>query len=441
MTPGPGAGLILSAPASGSGKTVVTLGLLRALRRAGVAVRGAKSGPDYIDPAFHAAASRAVCLNLDAWAMAAGELRARAAGPGLLLIEGAMGLFDGAPPDGAGATADLARSLGLPVVLVVDAARMSQSVAPLVAGFAGFDPRVQVQGVILNRVGSARHQAGLRRALAPVGVPVLGAIPPAEALATPSRHLGLVQAGERAGLEAFLEAAADTVAAAVDLTALQRLAAPLPGPVAAPRRPPPAQRIAVAQDAAFGFAYPHQIADWRTAGAEVRPFSPLADQPVPEADFVFLPGGYPELHAGRLAAAQRFLASLRDRAAAGARVYGECGGYMVLGRGLVDAGGHRHAMAGLLALETSFAAPKRHLGYRLLRTDWPPLAGAWAGHEFHYASTVAAEGPPLFTAADAEGAALAPMGLRAGTVAGSFAHLIAPTGATAEPMAAAGQAR
>lgn len=423
---GAGRGLILAAPSSGGGKTTVTLGLLRALARQGLAVRGAKSGPDYIDPRFHAAASGAPCLNLDAWAMAPERIRALAAGPGLLLIEGAMGLFDGAPPDGRGATAHLARLLGLPVVLVVDAARMAQSVAPLVSGFARHDPGVRVAGVILNRVGSPRHEAMLRQALAPLGLPVLGALPRSAALATPSRHLGLVQAGERPDLDGFLGRAADALAEAVDLAALEALAAPLPAAGPAPRLVPPAQVIALAEDVAFGFAYPHWLRDWRAAGAEIRPFSPLADDPVPEAGFVFLPGGYPELHAGRIASAGQFLASLRAAAGSGVPVYGECGGFMVLGEGLTDAAGRRHAMAGLLGLETSFAERRLHLGYRRVSATAGPFPGDWAAHEFHYATTLRAEGMPLFAASDAEGAPLPPMGLVRGSVAGSFAHLIDP---------------
>ena len=415
--------LIIAAPSSGSGKTTLTLGILRALRDAGQAVRGAKSGPDYIDARFHEAACGAPCPNLDAWAMSEARIRALAAGPGLLLIEGAMGLFDGAPPEGRGATADLARILELPVVLVIDASHMAQSVAALVAGFAGHDPQVQVAGLILNRVGSPRHETMLRRALAPLGLPVLGALHRQGGLEHPSRHLGLVQAGEHPDIEGYLGRAAAAVARAVDLSALTALAAPLPAAAPVPRLPPPAQRIAIARDAAFAFAYPHLLADWRAAGAEVSFFSPLADEPPPPADLVFLPGGYPELHAARLAAAENFRAGMR--AAAGkAQVYGECGGYMVLGQGLTDADGTRHAMLGLLPLETSFAERRLHLGYRSLTPLGGPFAGALSGHEFHYATTLRAEGAPLFEARDAEGNALAPMGLRRGGVSGSFAHVI-----------------
>ena len=417
-----GRGLILAAPGSGSGKTTLTLGLLRAYRRQGTPVRGAKSGPDYIDPRFHEAANGQPCPNLDAWAMGPDRIAALAAGDGLLLIEGAMGLFDGAPPNGKGATADLARLLGLPVVLVVDASHMAQSVAPLVAGFAGHDPAVRVAGVILNKVGSPRHETMLRRALEPLGLPVLGALYRQAGLVQPSRHLGLVQAGERDDLEAWLDRAAELAGAAVDLDALAAVAAPLPDPGAPPRLAPPGQRIAVADDRAFAFAYPHILADWRAAGAEILPFSPLADAaPAPDADFIFLPGGYPELHAGTLAAAGRFRAGM---VAATCPVYGECGGYMVLGDGLVDAEGTRHGMLGLLRLESSFATRKLHLGYRGAVARAGPFPGAWSAHEFHYATTLTAEGDTLFEVVDAEGAALPAQGLIRGHVSGSFLHLI-----------------
>ncbi|SMR71759.1 cobyrinic acid a,c-diamide synthase [Aliiroseovarius halocynthiae] len=417
-------GLILSAPSSGSGKTTLTLGLLRALSRRGVDVSGAKSGPDYIDPRFHAAACGRECPNLDAWAMGPARLHDLArSGAELLLIEGAMGLFDGAPPEGRGATADLARIFALPVVLVVDCARLAHSVAPLVNGFAQHDSDVRVAGVILNHVGSPRHEAMLRASLQDSLIPVLGAVYRQAGLEHPSRHLGLVQAEEHPNLQAYLNRVADVVEAAIDLDALVALAghvADTPG--AAKRLPPPGQRIAVASDKAFAFAYPHILADWRAAGAEVLPFSPLADDaPAPDADFIFLPGGYPELHAGKLAAAQGFKHGMKS---ATCPIYGECGGYMTLGRAITDKNGNRHEMLGLLGLETSFAKRKLHLGYRALHATDGPFSGRWNAHEFHYATTLLAEGAPLFDATDAEGRALAPMGLIEGHVSGSFAHLI-----------------
>ncbi|HEV8033912.1 cobyrinate a,c-diamide synthase [Yoonia sp.] len=411
---------ILAAPASGSGKTTVTLGILRAFKNRGMEVRGAKSGPDYIDPRFHEAACGQSCLNLDAWAMTAARITSLAAGPLPLIIEGAMGLFDGAPPDGKGATADLARILGLPVILIVDAGKMAGSVAPLVQGFIAHDAAVRIAGVILNNVGSPRHEAMLRRALA--GVPIFGAIPRTAALTQPSRHLGLVQAQERPDLEAYLDAAATLIAKHCDMNEIQTLLHPSTDARGPTRKAiPPAQRIAIAQDAAFAFCYPHLLQDWRDAGAELLFFSPLADEPAPETDLIYLPGGYPELYAGRLAANARFLGSLRR---SNAQIYGECGGYMTLGEVLIDADGTAHQMAGLLALETSFEKRALHLGYRDLQALSGPFAGTWKGHEFHYATTLKTNGTPLFAAADAEGTPLPAMGLIQDNASGSFAHII-----------------
>lgn len=421
-------GLLIAAPGSGAGKTTVTLALLRLLSRRGTAVRGAKSGPDYIDPRFHEAACGAPCPNLDAWAMRPERIRALAsAGPqDFLIVEGAMGLFDGAPPDGRGAAADLAKLLELPVILVVNASHMAQSVAALVEGFAGHDPGVRIAGVILNNVGSDRHEAMLRSALAPLRLPVLAALRRDAGLALPSRHLGLVQAEERADLDDFLERAADRLEAVLDLDGLLALAAPVSRAEATPqgRMRPPAQAIAVARDRAFAFAYPHLLEDWRAAGAEIRFFSPLQDEPAPQAGFIYLPGGYPELHAGRLAAADKFMSSIRN-AAHNTVIYGECGGYMMLGDALTDAAGATHRMLGLLPLETSFATRRLHLGYRALRGLRGPFQGRHAGHEFHYASIIRqGNAPALFAACDAEGQNLPDMGLSLGNVHGSFAHLI-----------------
>ncbi len=419
-------GLILSAPSSGSGKTTITLGILRALTRRGIKVRAAKSGPDYIDPQFHAAACGQPCFNLDAWAMTPARIKEVAAGPGPLLIEGAMGLFDGAPPDGKGATADLADILDVPVVLIVDAASMAQSIAPIVNGFANQDPKVRIAGVILNRVGSLRHERMLRAALAPIDIPVLGSVMRDANLARPSRHLGLVQAGEMPDLEMFLEQAADIMAASIDLDALLALANPItassPLQNSALQDCRHGQSIAIARDAAFSFTYAYDLALQAHMGIDIRTFSPLANEPVPKADKIILPGGYPELYAAQLAGADIFLNSLRN-AAQTTDIYGECGGYMTLGETLTDADGITYKMAGLLPLETSFATRKLHLGYRTL-LPFGTKAPAIKAHEFHYATTLRAEGTPLFDAFDAEGHALGPIGLRQGRVSGSFAHII-----------------
>ncbi|MGJ8623566.1 MAG: cobyrinate a,c-diamide synthase [Yoonia sp.] len=409
---------VIAAPASSSGKTTITLGLLRALSH-DMALRGAKSGPDYIDPRFHEAACGQPCLNLDAWAMTPARIKALAAGPLPLIIEGAMGLFDGAPPDGKGACADLARILDIPIILVIDAAKMAGSVAALVKGFMTHDPRLRIAGVILNNVGSARHEAMLRRALGEISV--YGAIPRTPDLNHPSRHLGLVQAQERSDLDAYLEQAATIMQQHVDLASLRTMLAPMPAAGKTTRMMPPAQNIAVAQDAAFAFSYPHLLQDWRDAGAQISLFSPLANEPAPTADFIYLPGGYPELYAGQLAANTIFLDSLRNSAA---HIYGECGGYMTQGETLTDADGTTHRMAGLLGLHTSFAQRKLHLGYRNLQATTGPMQGRWTGHEFHYATTLKAEGTPLFRATDAEGTSLLPMGLIKDKASGSFAHII-----------------
>lgn len=435
-------GLIIAAPASGSGKTLVTMALLRALRRRGLQVAAAKSGPDYIDPGFHAAASGRPCLNLDAWAMRSATIAATVAAlardADLVLCEGAMGLFDGVDAAGTGACADLARIIGWPVVLVVDCAAQAASVAALVAGFAQHRHDVPVVGVIFNNVGSARHAALLDEAVAQAlpRIARLGALPRDPSLRLPERHLGLVQAREHDSLHALIERAADR-ANALDLNALVALARP--AALAADERatplPPLGQRIAVARDDAFSFAYPAMLDGWQRAGAAILPFSPLADEaPEADADSVFLPGGYPELHAGRLAASAQFLRGLRAAAARGAAVYGECGGYMALGRVLVDADGVGHAMAGLLPVETSFQTRRLSLGYRTVKlTADTPLGFAgtlFRGHEFHYATVTNPGSSSLFEARDAADRPLEAIGCRAGAVAGSFVHLIDHVDAT-----------
>lgn len=423
-------GLVIAAPRSGSGKTVITLGLLAALRRRGVVVAPAKTGPDYIDPAFLGRAALREAVNLDPWAMSPARLKALAAmqstGADLLLVEGVMGLFDGAA-DNTGSTADLAELLELPVVLAVDSERQSQSVAPLVAGFANWRPGVRIAGVILNRVASMKHERMLVEALAATGIACLGAIPRDAALVVPERHLGLVLPGEVAAFDTFLDAAAETIGSYVDLTGLQAIAAPIAGGEAtdAPLAPL-GQRIAIARDDAFAFLYPHLLDGWRAMGAELSFFSPLADEaPQGQADAVFLPGGYPELHGATLANATTFKAGLlaaRDR---GALLYGECGGFMVLGETLVDKAGQGHAMAGLLPVTTRIDRPKRILGYRrLVQSGDLPWPGHLNGHEFHYSSAKQSRLEPLFAATDARGEALPPMGAVIGRVMGSYAHVI-----------------
>lgn len=422
-------GLIVAAPHSGAGKTVLALALCRAFTDRGTSVAPAKAGPDYIDPAFLAAAARNRAVNLDPWAMRPAKIRALAAsyaaGADLLLVEGVMGLFDGSAA-GHGSTADLAEILALPVLLVIDCQRMGQSVAALATGFARFRDEVTVAGVVLNRVASNRHEAMLRGALAAAGVSCLGAIRGADALAIPDRHLGLVLPGAIDRFEEFVDTAARTIAGSLDLDAVQALAQPIPDAGHGAPLPPLGQRIAVARDAAFSFLYDHWLRPWAAAGASLHMFSPLADEPPdPDADAVFLPGGYPELHAESLAAAASFHAGLvaaRDR---GALIYGECGGYMVLGRSLTVADGATHMMAGLLPLETRIDSPRRTLGYRRLTHRSPlPWPKSLSGHEFHYSLETTSGNTALFNAVDAIGNRLAPMGMVAGRVCGSYAHVL-----------------
>lgn len=430
-------GIIIAAPASGSGKTTLTLALLRHLRQAGVAVASLKIGPDYIDPAFHCAASGRPCLNLDLWAMRPSTVQSvmtRAAEQAdWVIAEGVMGLFDGAVGD-AGSTADAARATGWPVVLVVDASGMAASVAAVVRGFATHRPDVRIAGVIFNRVGSQRHHDLLVEAVAELDVAVLGSIKRDPSLALPDRHLGLVQATEHETLEQFLNDAAKRVGESLDIDALLSLGVTCPtgDTDVAITVPPPGQHIAVASDVAFGFSYQFMLDGWRAAGAEVSTFSPLADEsPGIGADAVFLPGGYPELHAGRLASNQNFMRGLRDSAARGAMIYGECGGYMVLGDGLVDAHGTRHAMAGLLPLETSFEHRKLSLGYRDVEVIGAGMSSLHStcrtlwGHEFHFATTLKAPAElALFRCKNARGEHLGDTGLQRANVLGSFIHLL-----------------
>lgn len=420
-------GFVLAAPHSGSGKTTLSIGLMRALRRRGIDISPAKVGPDYIDPQFHEVASGVPSYNLDGWAMGPETLSSLGeemmAHGSLCVIEGVMGLFDGAVKPGVlghGATCEIAKFFKLPVILVVDCAGMGQSVAALVKGFAEFDKDVQIAGVILNKLGSLRHVTMMEQALLEIGMPVVGAIPRYEEMVLPSRHLGLVQATESSETNSQIDKIADHVEAHIsvdrilDLAGQFRAGSELPNAGLAPL----GQHIAVAEDDAFRFFYPHLKRGWQEAQASLSFFSPLNNEaPDASADAIYLPGGYPELYAGRLAASATFLNGVRKAAGDGKVIYGECGGYMSLGRGLVDKDGDRHQMLDLLPLETSFAKRKLHLGYRHVKRDDGQI---FRGHEFHYASILKEEGRALFK--DVEGSTS--YGLRQGVVSGSFVHLI-----------------
>jgi cobyrinic acid a,c-diamide synthase len=430
--------LVISAPASGAGKTLVTLALARAYSDRGLVVQCFKSGPDYIDPSFHAAASGRISFNIDSWAMAADTiamLAARGADADLILAEGSMGLFDGvAQPgvSGTGASADIAQMMGWPVVLVLDPSGQAQTAAAVAAGLRGFRSGVHIAGVILNRVASVRHEVLVHRALAEVGIPVLGALPRHPSIAIPERHLGLVQAEEQARLTDLIAEAARLIVERIDLDALLQLGQcdwVRQDRTSAIAVTPPGQRIALARDAAFSFVYPHMLEGWRRAGAEILTFSPLADEgPQDSASVCWLPGGYPELYAGRLAANRHFGSRLQTFAETRS-VHGECGGYMVLGAGLIDAAGARHEMTGLLGLETSFAKRGIHLGYRLAELiaaiPGHPPGTRLRGHEFHYATILSQPDAPLARVRDAAGMTVAETGSHRGRATGTFFHLIA----------------
>ena len=433
-------GLMISAPSSGTGKTTLMLGLLAAYRAQGVQVQPFKSGPDYIDPAFHTAASGRASFNVDSWSMDLPRIHGligNAEGADLILAEGSMGLFDGVAIPGAcgnGASADIAAHMGWPVVLVLDVGGAAQSVAATALGFKMMRPDVKLAGVVLNRVASPRHETLVRVGMDEVGVAVLGALPRRKEIELPERHLGLVQAGEQENLPDILAEAAAFVGAHLDLNALRDAAngtlqdAPPPAKVV-----PPGMRIALAKDDAFAFVYPHLIAGWRAAGAEVLPFSPLADQaPDPSADVCWLPGGYPELHAGVLANAETFRKGIQTFAQT-KPVHGECGGYMAMGAALVDKEGDRHQMAGLLNLVTSFEKRKFHLGYRKATLNAPiPGHGAemrLRGHEFHYATILDEPDAPLAKITDSNDLEVPETGSvrefnGGGRATGTFFHLI-----------------
>ena len=386
--------LVVAGTHSGVGKTTVATGLMAALRRRGERVAPAKVGPDFIDPGYHALATGRPGRNLDAWIC--GEeriapLAAKAAsGADVLVVEGVMGLFDGAAePDSPASTAHVARLLDAPVVLVVDASAMSASVAALVHGYTTFDSSVRVAGAVLNRVGSPAHELMLRDALEPLGIPVLGVIARADELAWRDRHLGLVPVVEqREAVEKSLERLADTVDASCDLDAISAIvrAAPrLPAAKAPTAQPSGRARVAVAGGPAFSFTYPDNLELLEQAGAELVPFDPRTEAALPaEVDAVYAGGGFPEVFVAELAANRPLLKDVRDRMAAGLVTWAECGGLLWLSRSLDG-----HALCGALEADGSMSE-RLTLGYRRAHAGVDtPLATAGTelrGHEFHYSS-------------------------------------------------------
>jgi cobyrinic acid a,c-diamide synthase len=392
LTPALGPRLVVAGVSSGVGKTTFATGLMAALRSRGMTVAGAKVGPDFIDPGYHALACGRPGRNLDSWICGEDVIPAlagrAAAGADILIVEGVMGLFDGAA-DGKpeASTASIARLLAAPVVLVVDASAMSGSVAALVHGYATFDPTIALAGVILNNVGSPGHAALLREALQPLDIPVLGALARDDSFRWRDRHLGLVPVVEdEVRVRESIDRLAHEVSAAVDLDALVTVALSAPaGPVPAP--PTPSRvgtaRVAVAAGAAFSFVYQDNLEALESAGAQLVPFDPRLDAALPDGiSALYAGGGFPEIFLPELSDNQSLLADLRNKAAEGLVIWAECGGLLWLSRSL---DGHR--LAGILPT-VGVMTSQLTLGYRTARLQHHcPLGSSGEslrGHEFHY---------------------------------------------------------
>ncbi len=394
--------IVVAGTASGTGKTTVALGLMAALRRRGLRVQPFKVGPDFIDPLHHAAVAQRASRNLDSVlcdSRSIAPLASRAMrGVDVAVVEGVLGLYDGRlGSDDAGSTAEIARLLGAAVVLVVDAARAARSTGAVALGFARFDPRVDIAGVVLNRVGSERHMLAARESVESAGLRVLGAIPRDPSLTLPERYLGLVPPQERAHQQGWVEALAHTVEQHLDLDTLLRIAAageapagdPAHDPFALPASPPRA-RIAVARDAAFSFHYQDALDLLQSRGAELVPFSPLVDAALPDCCALLLPGGFPERFAALLRDNTAMRASIAHAVSDGLPVVAECGGAMYLGTHIALEGGETYEMCGALPYGTRMARSRRALGYRTataLRSSPLLRAGEMVrGHEFHWSA-------------------------------------------------------
>jgi len=433
-------GLVVAATGSGRGKTSLAVGLLTALTRRGYRAAAFKAGPDFLDPMHHQAATGRPSHNLDAWMLSEEAVRdlfsRHAATADVAVVEGVMGLFDGfSGASDAGSTARLAKILGLPVLLTVDARAMGRSAAALVKGFAEFDPDLEFLGVVFNQVGGEGHREILAQAMKSVpDMPVLGYLPRDAALTLPSRHLGLCAPGQDTGYAAVCAALADAVESRLDVA---RLLDNLPlldlSDLAAAPPPPPRVRLGVARDAAFSFYYEENLRLLRAAGAEIVPFSPLGDAALPPGlDGLYLGGGYPELFAARLAENAAMRRAVRDFCAAGRPVYAECGGFMYLMQTLTDAAGAVFPMAGVFPFAATMGPRFSALGYREAVTLADSLlgpAGTTArGHEFHYSRLAPAPGASpnvdaIYSLSGRSGRLEAPEGFALGHVLGSYVHL------------------
>jgi cobyrinic acid a,c-diamide synthase len=403
---------LITAPGSGQGKTMVTAALARLHRNAGRRVRVFKHGPDFLDPMIQEVASGAPVYQLHPWMTGEAECRWRLAEAAkdadLILVEGSMGLFDGDP-----SSADLAILAGLPALPVIDARGMAQTFGAVALGLASYHPDLSLHEVIANRIGSPRHSEMLGDAMPP-GLSLLGAIPRSEAMTIPDRHLGLVQASELAGLDRQLDAAAEVLKQAGLDRLPARVALEAEAPEPAPRRLN-GLRIAVAKDDAFAFVYRANLDLLQAMGADLRVFSPLADSRLPECDALWLPGGYPELHAARFAANAPMLAAIRDHHAAAKPMLAECGGLMACMEQLHDGQGRAHAMLGLLPGNARMAGKLKALGMQSLAS---PL-GELRGHTYHH-SLLETHAPPVSHTRRLAGSEAEPVYRQQGLVASYF---------------------
>jgi cobyrinic acid a,c-diamide synthase len=426
--------LMIASPASNHGKTMITTALAANLAEYGHTITIAKCGPDYIDASYHALIPNATTLNLDPWAMSSQTLHTLLSSippSSFLIVEAATGLFDGAL-DGTGSPAALAETFSIPIALVVDVRGMGASIAALIEGFLHHKTSLAFTGIILNRVASNRHLHILSQAIQHLPIPLLAAIPNDPTLSVPHRHLGLTMAHEHPlVLQKWKNAFPQNEDIKKCISAFKTI--PPPQAPSIQIAPPLGKHIAIARDNAFLFIYPHFIQDWLKKGITLSFFSPLANEtPDPHADAIFLPGGYPELHLPQLSESKLFFQALQDAANKNIWIYGECGGFMVLGNSIINNHGQEFSMAGLLPFSTSFQNPKRTLGYRniSLLNDTPlgKKHALYKGHEFHYTQIIhTPKLPNLFLASDALRQNPSPQGFQKNTVIGSYIHLISPS--------------
>ena len=392
--------LYLSATRKSSGKTTIAIGLCAALARHGREVRPFKKGPDYIDPMWLSRAAGNPCINLDFHTMQAAEIRAAYSGHAgagdFAVIEGNKGLFDGVDLHGSDSNAALAKTLDAPVVLVLDASGITRGVAPLLLGYQTFDPDIKISGVILNRVGGARHESKLRAAIEYyTDIAVLGAVQADRNITIAERHLGLITDTEEAAAAGVIENITNAVAAQVDLEAVRSLAdnaAPFVVAAVPPRTPPPADlKIGIARDSAFGFYYADDLSAFETHGARLIPFDTLNDATLPEVDGLYIGGGFPETNAAALSANHAMRTAVKCFVERGGPVYAECGGLMYLAQSLTGSGG-TWDMAGAISGRIEMTERPVGRGYVVLRETghglWPPEDGGASrdipAHEFHY---------------------------------------------------------